>query len=63
MERDWENTFNEWAKPPGKTEEQRQGLLADALALAEAGACAIVLELVRVDITSPRMSQVARLKE
>ena len=23
MTRDWEGTFNSWAQPPGKTEEQR----------------------------------------
>ena len=23
MNRDWESTFGQWAKPPGKTEEQR----------------------------------------
>ncbi len=40
----------------GKTDEQRQALLADALALAEAGACAIVLEL----ITPPVAREITR---
>jgi 3-methyl-2-oxobutanoate hydroxymethyltransferase len=38
-------------KIKGKTESERQGLIDDAIALSEAGVFAIVLELVKTDVT------------
>lgn len=46
-------------KMKGKTESERQGLIEDAIALADAGAFAIVLELVKAEVAQEITARVA----